>query len=413
MAKCLRCGKSIYPESPKICFCCGKDQSEGPDISDNSPNYEEKYLLKQMISYYDLISILEDDVNQFNADIQHYDDVIQETKYAECPIPAPTVPSRWEPAKQPYPPAISKLQFKYKPEWGSFTRISFMNPIISIVICLFGAILFIFGTLYNLSGLNNLNERIVSLSLALSVLLLLFGGIYLTIVVICIHTDGVEKQKAKFQQLYKADIDRIYKSAEYKAACDEIDRIYESRCKQAEVEYQESLKRYNDEKLPKYEIEKAPWEAKRKNKLEILAESKAKAIQNYDKYTKILNEASANLESLHDSCKLIPYDYRDHDTLRSLYDIMDSTTYDVKDAIQLYNQEIGNRIQRNILVEKQRQTDAVEYTAMQAEMQSQMMYEMGDMLDEQTEIMRKARRDNNIGHIINIKQHHDIKKLLK
>lgn len=203
----------------------------------------------------------------------------------------------------------------------------------------------------------------------------------------------------------KKDGKRIQSSAEFQAEIAELDRQFDARQAEYDAEYAEAVKRYEQAKrdaqtefeadrkafakeLANYELALAQYdEAKRK--WEGMRDSAVVALK------KTVGDTQRELEALYESCRLIPSQFRNLDALHAIYDTVSTSDFDVKAAINLYQQDRQRELdERRRRIEQQRLQEmraANEEAAWQAARQN-------DLLEEQNDIARRARRDMDIAN---------------
>ena len=390
MAKCLRCGKSIYPESPKICFYCGKDQSEGRDIDDKTPNFKEKMVLRYIISTYELIAYLDgavDKLDTYCGDLLFHK--ITQLRLSSYPYAKPSEPTKWLPYKQEYPKIIPTAKYVHKWNLSVFKRFGLSNPIWGIIAFAVGLVVFLFALeesiLYEKSS-------ITSLLTAGGVLFGLLGVLHIMITMFIAYIKDSIQEETIQENISKAEVDRIKNSAEYITACKKIDDEYKAACERSETQYKKAQDVYYNETLPKYESDKAAWLTERDTEVEQLKQEFTMLSKRKATYKELHTNAQIRLVELFDTYRMIPSDYQDYDVVCKLYDIMDSTTYSIKEAIQLYNQEISNQIKYESLQEARRSADSLDAIAEQQYYQTGLMFAQCEMEYERLQHIKRFRR---------------------
>ena len=167
--------------------------------------------------------------------------------------------------------------------------------------------------------------------------------------------------------------ERIRTSPEYVNACREIDRYYEERVRMAEKRFAEDQKEYNEKILP--------------------------GIQNeIDSRKSLINSCDIELTKLLDSTKLIPLQYQNIPALQFLYDVMSTSEYDIKEAIDLYEKNQA-RIREEEAMRLQAEANAIENAKV-------------DALEESNYIAERARRDQRRQAVVDMVQNHNRNKSL-
>lgn len=183
----------------------------------------------------------------------------------------------------------------------------------------------------------------------------------------------------------QADIERIRNSEEYKAKCAALDMECDKQQAIFDKEYEEKKQNYDTETLPQYEKALSEW--KKQHQVRV------------DQTREELHLAQKELHELYDTTKIVPVQYRNITALQYICDMVLSSDYDVKEAIENYDK----KTQRDLNVMQ-----------IQAQQQAnELAYEQNALLDEQNTIADKARRDAKIASAIRVVQHHNTNKMLK
>ncbi len=183
----------------------------------------------------------------------------------------------------------------------------------------------------------------------------------------------------------KEDIERIKNSEKYKAQCSAADREFNKQQEVANQKYEAEKKIYDTETLPKYQKALDEWTLQHNEKV--------------SKIEKDLTNAQNNLNSIYETTKIVPLQYRKIETLQYIYDLMSTSDYDIKQAIDLYDRNEQRKLDEARLYEQQQA--------------NQLANEQNDLLYEQNEISAKARRDANIASVVGTIQRHNTNKTLK
>lgn len=183
----------------------------------------------------------------------------------------------------------------------------------------------------------------------------------------------------------KADIERIRNSEEYKAKCATLDAEFDKQQEIFNKEYEEKKRIYDTETLPQYEKALHEWKTQHKEKVNATREE--------------LHAAQKELHEIYNTTKIVPVQYRNITALQYISDMVSSSDYDVKEAIESYDKKT------------QRDLNAMQIQAQQEA--NELAYEQNALLDKQNAIASKARRDANIASAIGAVQHHNTNKTLK
>ncbi|MDP4120783.1 MAG: hypothetical protein Q8876_07000 [Bacillota bacterium] len=189
-----------------------------------------------------------------------------------------------------------------------------------------------------------------------------------------------------------SEIEQIKNSFEYRNQCEAIDREYEKKQAEYDVIYQKLCEEYEKVILPLYKKDLAEWTAIQNKKID---EVKSK-----------LNNAQDQLKEFYEATKIVPIQYRKIEALQYIYDIMSTSDYDVKYAIDIYDRNKQREVDEAKLYEQQ---VANQY----AEDQNSLIDEQNELIQEQNEIAEKARRDANFAAWTSAVQRHNTNKILK
>lgn len=188
-----------------------------------------------------------------------------------------------------------------------------------------------------------------------------------------------------YKKEQKEEIERIRNSEEYKAKCAELDAEYDKQEAAVKQKYEAEKKMYDEETMPQYQKALERWMAQHDEK-----------IQQVDGE---LRDAKVKLVKLYEETKIVPVQYRNIATLQYIYDLMATSDYDVKEAIDVYDRNEQKRIDMARLEEER-------YANMLAD-------EQNDLIYEQNAIAEKARKDAKTAAIIGTVQRHNTNKILK
>lgn len=181
------------------------------------------------------------------------------------------------------------------------------------------------------------------------------------------------------------EIAQIENSQEYKAQCAALDREFEERQQAANQKYEVDKQVYETETLPNYRKAYAEWTAEHNREVDAVEAE--------------LKQAEAALNELYTTTKIVPLQYRSIEVLQYIYDMISSSDYDVRAAIENYEKQEQKRLELAKLQEQQAA--------------NQLAYEQNELLDQQNDIAKKARRDANIASVVGTVQRHNTNKTLK
>lgn len=189
-----------------------------------------------------------------------------------------------------------------------------------------------------------------------------------------------------------ADEERIRNSDEYKAQCAALDLKYDKQQSNNNAKYEEAKKIYDTETMPKYQQELREWTDKHNAEIK---DNKKK-----------LDNAESELSDIYNNTNLIPMQYREIPALQYIYDMISSSDYGVKEAIENYDK----KVQRDLDMHKISEQQIANQLAYE---QNQLSYEQNALLEEQNNIADKARKQANAAAFVGAVQRHNTNKALK
>ena len=196
----------------------------------------------------------------------------------------------------------------------------------------------------------------------------------------------------QYFQKKKENTERIRNSEAYKQQCAAIDRDIAEKQAKSDTEYEAALQNYNTVTIPQYQKELEAWSEEHDK--EILKTKSA------------LREARAALTEHYENTKILPMQYRKIETIQYIYDMISSSDYNVKQAIDLYDRNEERKLNEARLREQQISNE-------QQKVANELAEQQADLLQEQNRIAEKARRDSNIAAAIGTVQRHNLNKKLK
>lgn len=198
-------------------------------------------------------------------------------------------------------------------------------------------------------------------------------------------------QKYKDQKLEEC-VNRIRNSEIYRAECAQIDARDAEQNRLLKEQYESDTKEYEETILPNWESEFSEWENDRTSRL--------------DAATKELSIKRKELDDLYNTSKLVPAQYRDIDILTYILETMQSSDYDVKAAIEVYDRNAQMALEEERLREQQ-------IANMRASEQNQLLREQNNLVAESNAIADQARFEANAAAVVSAIQHHNTNKYLK
>lgn len=195
---------------------------------------------------------------------------------------------------------------------------------------------------------------------------------------------------------YSARLDELNaqlpSTPEYIAAKAEIDEEVVRVQRELDEQYAKEKEEYDNVILPRYKKALATWTTEHNDKI---------------------NGASARLENaineqktLYENTKIIPMQYRDIDALTYIYELMSTSEYTVKEAVDMYDKAIQRAQEYARTQELGRQNALLEEQNMLAE-------EQNELLGEQNQIAQKARREAALRGAVGMVQQRNTNKYLK
>ena len=181
-------------------------------------------------------------------------------------------------------------------------------------------------------------------------------------------------------------------SKKYRAKCAEIDRAAAEQQRIADEQYFAKKREYDQVTLPAYQKGFLEWKEMQEQKIAVIENE--------------LEQLRAELELHYESTKLIPLQYRQKSTLRYLYDLMSTSNYDIKAAIELYDRK-AQRDLDDTRLQAQRRANAL------ADEQSALLDEQNALLAQQNAIANQARHEARQAAIVAAVQRHNANNLLK
>lgn len=190
---------------------------------------------------------------------------------------------------------------------------------------------------------------------------------------------------AIYRKKKKEAIEKVRNSEEYKqqyeAAKAEADKMQQDY----DAEYAAAKEKFDTVTMPKFQQEYAEWEKGKNERINQLKQKLAKLQQ--------------ELNELYAQTRIVPVQYRSIYALQYIYDMISTSDYDVRQAIDSFDKSEQRRLDEMRLQEQQ-QANAL-------------AMEQNDLLDEQNDIAKKARRDANIASFVGAVQRHNTNKTLK
>lgn len=182
-----------------------------------------------------------------------------------------------------------------------------------------------------------------------------------------------------FSKKKDQDVERIKNSPEFKKKVEAAKRAREAKQEEYNKQYEEEYKIY-EEKLKAWNTENEKFEADRKKSIE--------------KYQFEIDDLRTFIDEIYDQLYAfggIPSKYRSRDVASYLVRVLSTTTYTLKDGLEMYDRQQLIELQNQRLAEQQRQN------ALQEEANDRAAY-MNELQERANEVAEKTRRDQNIAN---------------
>ena len=283
-----------------------------------------------------------------------------------------------------YPPSAPKRKIEppiTKPEIKYTKRFNWGFVIVRWIV--------IFGALAAFSMDDNLTLGI------LCILIASIGWIF--------HLVGSHKRhKAHIE----AKIDEISKSAGYIERCNQLESERKSKQQQNDELYKKQMDVWNNITMPKYNEDKEKWD-----KEHLACIEKQRSVV-YD-VSKRLDDTKQMLNQLYADTKVIPMDYRNEGALSFIKQTLETTDYDVKTAIEMYDRKRQMALDNLKIREQQKQNALLDEQNALLDAQNANAEVQNELLYQQNEISERARRDANRAALVSAVQRHNTNKYLK
>ena len=274
-----------------------------------------------------------------------------------------------------------------------------------------------------------------------SILVALFSPIWISLAIVWVLVSISASNKIKryktiyddavryeYDVAYKMAVSHIQSSSEYLELCKPIqernqmkikiqkakyEKTYEDsmqtnddRRKAADSAYQQRIDQYYNVVLPNYKRDEAEW---------------------YDNYNAHLTNLQSEYHStvheistMLDNCGSIPSDYYDVDHINELVQIMQSSNYTIKEAIEIYDRRRQRELMDRLIATKQQEAQRLSEQNNLLNERNQLLYEQNQIAEanaylaaEANAIADEARRDANRAELVRAVQHHNTNKYLK
>lgn len=202
---------------------------------------------------------------------------------------------------------------------------------------------------------------------------------------------------------YKAKKDEIAaqraQMPAYIQAKTEADNLAKKQQAECDIQYAKEKEVYDTVTFPQYESERLDWNTKHDKRVQIVSDK--------------LDADSKAQSELYEATKIIPLHYRDLKALEYIYQLMSTSDYDIKEAVNMYDKELQRQQEAKRIAEQQRANELQAQAIQLADEQNQLAYEQNALLDEQNAIAEKARKEATVAAAASAIQRHNTNKMLK
>ena len=195
-----------------------------------------------------------------------------------------------------------------------------------------------------------------------------------------------------YKRKKQEEIERIARSDAYQQQCLQAEAEFNRMQKELDEQYSREMEQYQTSVLPEYRRALAAWTEQHNSQVQ--------------EYQARLEKVKGELEKLYLETRIIPVQYRTIPALQYVYDMISTSDYTIREAIESFDKQEQRKLDAARLQEQQ-QANQLAYE------QNQLAYEQNDLLNQQNEIAEKARRDANIAAVVSTVQRHSTNKVLK
>lgn len=214
------------------------------------------------------------------------------------------------------------------------------------------------------------------------------------------------KKYKKHTEQVQASKDAIANSSEYQKRCQRLEDSRTAKQQENDALYQKRLDEWNNIIMPKYNEDKQKW-----------TQSHLSSISKWQNEIDVVSgkryEAEQELEKLYAETKLIPIDYRNEKALSFIKQTLDTTDYDMKIAIEMYDRKLQMALDAIKIQEQQRQNALLDAQNELLDEQNAHAYMQNELLYQQNEIAEKARKEAKVAAAVSAVQRHNTNKYLK
>lgn len=192
----------------------------------------------------------------------------------------------------------------------------------------------------------------------------------------------------------KAEADRIAEQKQMEIAEDLRNQQADLDC-----QYAKAKEQYDTVVMPKYKAELAAWTTEHDKKVQEVTD-------------KLEADRRAQAE-LYETSKIIPMQYRDVEALTYIYQLMSTSEYDLKEAVDMYDKELKRQQEEARIKEMQRANNLADEQNYRLMQQNELLNDQNELQYQQNAIAEKQRKDDRRREIETEYHRHQIRKNLK
>lgn len=179
----------------------------------------------------------------------------------------------------------------------------------------------------------------------------------------------------------------------------EMERNFQAQQAVFDEEYKKAQEHYDSVTLPQYERERSEWTSEHDRDIQDVSDK--------------LDSDKKAQSDLYESSKIIPLHYRSIEPLTYIYQLMSTSDYNIKEAVDMYNKEIQRQQEAARIEELQRANalaDEQNYRLMQ---QNELLNDQNELQYQQNAIAEKQRKDDRRREIETEYHRHQVRKQWK
>ena len=200
-----------------------------------------------------------------------------------------------------------------------------------------------------------------------NVLFMMFGLLLMlaAIVPFVIALVYFSQKRTGYNNLVKEMKERLPQTPAYINAKMQADMIAQQQQEEFDRQYASEKYQYDTVTIPQYNSELEAWTNEHNKKIQDT--------------TINLNNAETELNNLYTSTMIIPMQYRTIEALEYFYQLMSTSDYDIREAVDMYDKEVQRQLEMARIAELQR-SNAL------ADEQNYHLYQQNSLLNEQNEL---------------------------